>query len=157
MMLSQRLTRSGVSFRFLAFAVCLGIVLSLSATSAWAQSSTAGTVAGQVIDEQNAAIPGATVKITDTSTNAALTVNTNNDGLYVFPQVSPGKYNVSFIKQGFGTYEVNGQAVDVSTAQQGDQVSIKVAVPFNKVNWTPLFFFTNASLESETLVMMRQG
>ena len=55
------------------------------------------------------------------------------------------------------TILVNGQAVDVSTAQQGDQVSVKVSVPFNKVNWTPLFFFTNASLESETLVMMRQG
>jgi hypothetical protein len=40
-------------------------------------------------------------------------VNTNNDGRYVFPQVTPGKYNVSFIKQGFGAYEVNGQAVDV--------------------------------------------
>ena len=47
--------------------------------------------------------------------------------------------------------------MDASTAQQGDQVSVKVAVPFNKVSWTPLFFFTNASVESETLVMMRQG
>ena len=55
------------------------------------------------------------------------------------------------------TILVNGQAVDASTAQQGDQVSVKVAVPFNKVTWTPLFFFTNTSLESETLVMMRQG
>ncbi len=55
------------------------------------------------------------------------------------------------------TILVNGQAVDASTAQQGDQVSVKVAVPFNKVNWTPLMFFTNASIDSETLVMMRQG
>jgi len=55
------------------------------------------------------------------------------------------------------TILVNGQSVDASTAQQGDQVSVKVAVPFNKVSWTPLFFFTNASVESETLVMMRQG
>ena len=55
------------------------------------------------------------------------------------------------------TILVNGQTADASTAQQGDQVSVKVSVPFNKVNWTPLFFFTNASVESETLVMMRQG
>lgn len=55
------------------------------------------------------------------------------------------------------TILVNGNSVDASTAQQGDQVSVKVAVPFNKVSWTPLFFFTNASVESETLVMMRQG
>ncbi len=55
------------------------------------------------------------------------------------------------------TILVNGKAVDASTAQQGDQVSVKVSMPFKKVSWTPLFFFTNASVESETLVMMRQG
>jgi Flp pilus assembly protein TadG len=55
------------------------------------------------------------------------------------------------------TILVNGQSVDAGAAQQGDQVSIKIAVPFNKVTWTPLFYFTNASVESETLVMMRQG
>jgi Flp pilus assembly protein TadG len=55
------------------------------------------------------------------------------------------------------TILVNGAAVDASTAVVKDKISVKVAVPFNKVAWTPLFFFTNASVESETLVMMRQG
>jgi Flp pilus assembly protein TadG len=55
------------------------------------------------------------------------------------------------------TILVNGLAVDASTAQQNDQVFVKVSVPFNKVAWTPLFYFTNASIESETLIMMRQG
>jgi Flp pilus assembly protein TadG len=55
------------------------------------------------------------------------------------------------------TILVNGQSADAATAQQGDQVSVKVSVPFSKVTWTPLFFFTNASVESEALVMMRQG
>jgi Flp pilus assembly protein TadG len=54
------------------------------------------------------------------------------------------------------TILVNGQAVDAITALQGDSISVKVAVPFNKVTWTPLFFFSNSSVESETLVMMRQ-
>jgi hypothetical protein len=55
------------------------------------------------------------------------------------------------------TILVNGAAVDASTAVVNDRISVKVAVPFNKVAWTPLFFFTNTSVESETLVMMRQG
>ncbi len=46
MKMSQRLTRFVVSFRFLALAVCLGVALSLGATSAWAQTSQVGTVAG---------------------------------------------------------------------------------------------------------------
>lgn len=55
------------------------------------------------------------------------------------------------------TILVNGQAVDASTAQSGDQISVKVSVPYNKVAWTPLLFFSNTSIDSETLVMMRQG
>ena len=55
------------------------------------------------------------------------------------------------------TILVNGLAVDASTAQLNDKISVKVSVPFNKVAWTPLFFFTNTSVESETLIMMRQG
>ena len=55
------------------------------------------------------------------------------------------------------TILVNGASVDVSTAQPGDQISVKVSVPYNKVAWTPLLFFTNSSIDSETLVMMRQG
>jgi hypothetical protein len=114
MKLSHRLTRFAVSYRFLAFAVCLGIVLSLSAISAWAQTSQVGTVSGQVVDEQNAAIPGAAIKLTEISTNAAFDTTSNNDGRYVFSSVPPGTYNITFVKQGFSTYEVNGQAVDIS-------------------------------------------
>ena len=55
------------------------------------------------------------------------------------------------------TILVNDQAVDAGTAQKGDKISVKVSVPFNQVTWTPLFFFNNSSVESETLVMMRQG
>jgi TadE-like protein len=55
------------------------------------------------------------------------------------------------------TILVNGLAVDASTAQKGDKLSVKISVPFNQVSWTPLFFFNNSSVESETLVMMRQG
>ena len=55
------------------------------------------------------------------------------------------------------TILVSGNVVDASTAQSGDAISVKVTVPFNDVTWAPLFFFTSSSLDSETLVMMRQG
>src|SRR6202162_5610697 len=111
---SQRLTRFGVSLRFRALAVCLGAVLSPIGTSAWAQTSQVGTVSGQVTDEQKAAVPGAAVRLTDVSTNAHIETTSNNDGRYVFSSVTPGTYNVSFVKQGFSTYDVNGQAVEIS-------------------------------------------
>ncbi len=73
-----------------------------------------GTVSGQVTDEQKAAVPGAAVKLTEVSTNAAFETTSNIDGRYVFSSVTPGTYNISFVKQGFSTYEVNGQAVEIS-------------------------------------------
>ncbi len=89
------------------------LFLALCATSAWGQTSTAGTVSGQVTDEQNAAVPGTEVKLLDLTTNAAQTTVTNDAGRYIFSQVNPGTYNVSFTKQGFAQYEVNRQAVEI--------------------------------------------
>src|SRR5579884_2357217 len=55
------------------------------------------------------------------------------------------------------TILVNGNAVDVSTAKQGDKISVKVALPVSKVNWVLSHFLAASAVESETLVMMRQG
>jgi Flp pilus assembly protein TadG len=55
------------------------------------------------------------------------------------------------------TIQVNGVTADVSTAVRFDRVSVKVSVPVSQVFWTTTFFLTNQMVESETVVMMRQG
>jgi Flp pilus assembly protein TadG len=55
------------------------------------------------------------------------------------------------------TILVNGAAADVSTANRFDQISVKVGVPVSQVFWTTTFFLTTQMVESETVVMMRQG
>src|ERR1700693_5588730 len=96
------------------FALCaVAALLAGGATSVWAQTSTAGTVAGQVSDESNAAIPGAQVKVTESATGESQVTITNDAGRYVFSQVPPGRYNISFSKTGFSTFDVNAQSVDV--------------------------------------------
>jgi Flp pilus assembly protein TadG len=55
------------------------------------------------------------------------------------------------------TIQVNGKTADASTAKQNDSVSVKVAMPFSRVAWTTPFFLTNTTVESEFVVMMRQG
>src|SRR5579883_416203 len=90
-----------------------GALLVALAVPAWSQTSTAGTVVGQVVDEQKAAIPGATVKLVDTSTNSAQTTVTNSEGRYVFTPVNPGTYNLTFSKDGFASYQVNTQQVNI--------------------------------------------
>jgi Flp pilus assembly protein TadG len=54
------------------------------------------------------------------------------------------------------TVQVNGQTVDASTAKQNDKVSVKVAVPYTKFAWTTPLFLSSTTIESETVVMMRQ-
>jgi hypothetical protein len=115
--MSAKLIRFARSQSFPGFSlVCLGIFLTAAAGQARAQSSTAGTVAGQVTDAQGSAVPGAEVRLTDTTTNSSFTSTSNDVGRYIFPTVAPGTYNVSFTKAGFSAYHVNGQHVEVGLA-----------------------------------------
>ena len=95
-------------------AISIGLFFSLGAAPVWAQSSSVGTVSGLVTDEQGAVIPGAEVKLVDVGTNAPLLTTSNDTGRYTFSSVKPGIYNVTFTKQGFESYQVNSQNVQIS-------------------------------------------
>jgi Carboxypeptidase regulatory-like domain len=110
--MSVTLTRWGGSLSRFWLATAFG-ALFLVGSSAWAQTSSVGTVMGQVTDEQGAVVPGTEVKMVDLGTRAALTSLTNDAGRYTFPSVSPGKYTVSFTKQGFSTFQVAQQDVQI--------------------------------------------
>src|ERR1700733_170647 len=60
-----------------------------------AQSITSGDVTGTVTDPTGAAIPGATVTLTNVNTNTSQQATTNNDGSYRFAFVPPGAYKVN--------------------------------------------------------------
>jgi hypothetical protein len=91
----------------------IALVLGLAAVPAKAQTSTAGTVTGQVTDESGAAVPGAAVKVTELATGEVQATITNEAGRYTFPAVNPGTYNVTFAKDGFSTYEIKSQTIDI--------------------------------------------
>ncbi len=55
------------------------------------------------------------------------------------------------------TVLVNGQNVDASTATRGDQISVKVSVPFAQVSWGIIRFLGGSATLQSTLVMQRQG
>ena len=95
----------------------------LSSTLAWSQSTATGTVSGQVSDAQRATIAGAEVKLADIATRQILSTVTNDAGRYIFLNVPPGTYNLTFTKGGFSNYQVNGQAVNV-----GEVLTINAAM-----------------------------
>ena len=108
-----RLLPSGVSRHFFGLAATLGFVLALATQPAWSQVTASGSVVGQVVDQSNAAIPGAEVKLLDESTNSVQTATTNEAGRYVFINVAPGTYDITVSKDGFTTFKVNRQQVQV--------------------------------------------
>jgi Flp pilus assembly protein TadG len=55
------------------------------------------------------------------------------------------------------TILVNGSVADVGNSNRFDQISVKVAVPVSQVFWMTTFFLNAQMVESETVVMMRQG
>src|SRR5438270_2855692 len=91
----------------------LGLLLCSSAILACAQSTSAGSVSGQVTDPQNAVIAGAEVRLTDVQTNIARNTVTNETGRYSFSNVTPGSYDITFTKPGFSQSKISGQAVEV--------------------------------------------
>ncbi len=68
--------------------------------SSRAQSGTTG-IKGAVKDQQGAAIPGATVKLTNPNKGFSRTVTTTDDGIYTFPGIAPGTYQVEVTAGGF--------------------------------------------------------
>src|SRR5262245_58336696 len=70
--------------------------------------TTSGSITGAVTDPNHAAIASATVKLTDESKNISLSASTDNEGRFVFPQVSPGTYKLSVEASGFKKFERTG-------------------------------------------------
>jgi hypothetical protein len=94
----------------------IALVIGLAAVPAKAQTSTAGTVTGQVTDETGAAVPGAAIKLTELATGEVQATISNEAGRYNFPAINPGTYDVTITKDGFSTYSVKSQGVDIGIA-----------------------------------------
>src|SRR6202171_5015992 len=62
-----------------------------------------GTITGTVVDSSGRLIPNANVSITNLATGINRTVTTNEDGLYIAPNLLPATYELTFTAPGFRT------------------------------------------------------
>src|SRR5216684_6610301 len=79
----------------------LAIVLCLLIGGALAQ--TGGSITGEVKDQTGAVAPNAPVTATNSQTNVARSTATNSAGIYSFPDLTPGTYQVKVAAPGFET------------------------------------------------------
>ena len=79
------------------WAVCLCAI----GASAYGQA-TSGQITGTITDASAAAIPGASVSISNQGTGLKRQAESNERGAYAFPLLPPGIYRISVVKSGFG-------------------------------------------------------
>lgn len=97
----------------------------LSAIILWGQASQVSQIAGTVQDASGAAVPEATVTITNIETGVARLTVTGPDGAYLVTNLPVGQYRLQVKKDGFSQYTQSGIALDVNTNPRVD-VAMKV-------------------------------
>ncbi len=98
--------------------ICL-IAIACLARLAIAQTPT-GTIQGVVTDKTGAAVQGASVTITRTTTNEVRETKTDAAGRYSLPFVQPGTYNIAVAAQGFRTAKQDNVLVQVTESRPVD-------------------------------------
>jgi len=78
----------------------LAIALFLPIT---ALAQTSGSITGEVKDQSGAVAPNAAVTATNSKTNVARSTATNASGIYSFPDLTPGIYEVKVVATGFAS------------------------------------------------------
>ncbi len=121
--------------RFQRFGVALAVLVLLAPSTVLAQGATStATLQGKVFDSTGAVLPGVTVTLVDVGTNQSRIVVSNEQGVYRFAGLTPGRYTVSGELQGFSkfvqpniTLNVGG-AVDLDIRLQVSTVAETITV-----------------------------
>ncbi|HTX76234.1 MAG TPA: TonB-dependent receptor [Terracidiphilus sp.] len=100
----------------LALFACTSLVLLAPARA----QSVYGSIFGTVTDSTGAAVPGATVTVTDEAKGTVVTATSNGSGDYTVPHLIPDVYDLKVTAKGFKTFETKGVQVEADTAPRID-------------------------------------
>jgi len=92
------------------------------------------SITGTVLDPANAAVPNATVTLTDENTGSVRTGITDNAGLFRFLNVSPGSYKVSISVTGFKQLVQSAIAVSANDTRDVGKLSLALGSTSEQVS-----------------------
>ncbi len=93
----------------------------LLVTAGWGQEAR-GTIQGRTFDSSQAALPNASVSVTNVATNVTSKTTSNNEGAYILPYLNPGIYKLVAMAAGFKSIYRNGLELRVNDRLQIDLV-----------------------------------
>jgi hypothetical protein len=130
--------------------VCLVLTVALlAAMKAYGQNA-AAQITGVIKDDSGAVVPGVAIEVTENATGSKRTTVSNDDGLYVLPQLPPGKYTLEAKKAGFKTFV--RENVNLAVAQQA---RVDVILSVGAVSETVTVAASAPALDSESASLGR--
>ena len=161
-MATSRQTQFSVNLRVLLVGVlALTLLFTLCIQKSYAQVLF-GTVVGNVTDATGSAVPGASVKITEKSTNDTRTVQTNEGGIFDITTVPAGNYQVEISKQGFRGFLTSNILVNqnnvvrvdarLEVGSQSEQVVVSAAAAALQTDRADV----HAELDAQALINLPQ-
>src|SRR5690242_16385850 len=108
-------------------------------------AQTFGEVTGRVTDNSGAVIPGASVTLTNTNTNAVRNVVSTEAGAYTFPSIAPGFYRLRTELPGF-----KAAASEPFEVQVQQVVRLDIVLQVGQISETVEVAATADLLQSET-------
>jgi hypothetical protein len=91
------------------------VVLLIFTISAIASAAGNGALTGTITDSTGGVLPGASVTIRNSALATTLTVTTDEKGIYTFPSLAVGRYDLTIELSGFKTQKRAGIAIDADS------------------------------------------
>jgi hypothetical protein len=86
------------------------------------RAATGGGISGMVFDQTGAVVPGATLRLVNTTQQTNYKAVSDPQGLYAFPNLSVGRYDLTISAAGFTTQRKTGLSVDTDSATRVDVI-----------------------------------
>jgi Carboxypeptidase regulatory-like domain len=132
-------------------ALLIATVSLCMATGGFAQSTNSSDLRGTVTDTTGAVIPGAKITILNTDTGVTTNLTSNDGGVYDAVSIRPGKYRITFAKDGFGKLVRDGVTLDVGVLSIDAQLAVGNTQQQIEVTAEAPLLKTDTGEQSETL------
>ena len=127
-----------------------GLLIMCMASLSLAQNTNAGDIRGTVTDSSGAVIPGVTVTILNTDTGVTTQLVTNEAGIYDAVSILPGRYKITFSKDGFEKLVHDGITLQVGALTVDGQLTIGTATQEIQVTAEATLLKTETGEQSTT-------
>ncbi len=111
--------------------IFVGLFHFLLPEATFSQGETTSAIVGQVSDASGAAVPSATVTVTNKETGLKRSASTDDSGRFNFPQLKPGAYSVKVEAEGF-----EPQQNDAVSAALGQKQTVDFRLKIAQSNQT---------------------